>query len=146
MRWPALMPCGAGEPSASRRAGEGSVGSALRQRDLTPERQGIDGRASPFAVRLGRSFKSLNQELLGTRGGGNVDTRRRASDGISSGIESLSSMFEFDGVEGRRVVEDGLLAAVEFAEVMAVEVVEAACEVAVGLEARVVPCSPGVGA
>jgi hypothetical protein len=50
------------------------------------------------------------------------------------------------GVEGWRVVEDGLLAGVEVGELLVVEVAEAAGEVAVGLEAGVVPGGLGVGA
>lgn len=42
-------------------------------------------------------------------------------------------------------IDDGLLADVQISEFVVVEVAEAASEVAVGLEAGVVPRRPGVG-
>ena len=100
----------------------------------------------PVAVGLGASFKSLNEEVLGGRGPGTSihSCEALCSATPSGGIQALPSLFEFAGVEARRVVEDGSLARVEVDELLVVEVVEAAREVAVGLEACVVPRGPGL--
>ena len=103
---------------------------------------------SPVAVRSGGPFQSLDYELLSGDGRRtSISAREHLTITASSGggIQCLSSTLQVDGVEGRRVVEDGLLAGVEIGELMVVEYVEAAGEVAVDLETCVVPRSPRVG-
>ncbi len=82
--------------------------------NLASEVGGVGGCASPVAVGLGGSFESLDRELLGE------GSRRRSILGrnvssvttSSGGIQILPSTFEFAGVEGRGVVQEGLLAGV----------------------------------
>jgi hypothetical protein len=59
---------------------------------------------------------------------------------------ALPSAFELIGVEGWGGFENELLAGVEVRELLVVEVAESAGEVAVGLQAGVVPSSTGVRA
>jgi hypothetical protein len=106
---------------------------------LTPGCEGVGGCVPPVAVGLGCSFESLDATLLGT----DVAPRWIAR---SDGVEALPRTLEFGGVERGWVVEDFLLAGVEVGELLVVEVMEATGEVAVGLEAGVVPGGAGVGA
>jgi hypothetical protein len=113
--------------------------------DLTSGRCGVGSRASPVAAGSGHSFESLDDELL-RRGGSRSSTGRDepTTRTPSRGICTLPRVHELARVEGRRIVEDGVLAGVEVGELLVVEVMEAAGEIAVGLKACVVPGGSGV--
>lgn len=88
--------------------------SLLFERDLTSDVERFAGSPSPVAVDRSCSLEAVDEDLL-----------RAGWLGVAcwtGGGEALPGLFELGRVEGRCVVEDGLLAGLEVSKFLLVEV------------------------
>jgi hypothetical protein len=119
----------------------------MLQRDLPSDGVSLDRTEPPVVVGSGCSLEPLDDKLAGLGGHGTWPFGRagRCATGRSCGSQGVSGLHEFGRIEAGWIVEDGLLTGVEVAQLMVIEVAEAASEVAVGLELGVGPRGAGVG-